>query len=114
MGNTNGEKWSFGTHAELFQATTGTAGSDLNIVRLALGEQFVEWEWRYDGDKAQAAGMVFKADMRRRGEQEWLRTIDLERGKVARVDGLENGVDYELQLRALERGASGDAQPASV
>jgi hypothetical protein len=114
MGNVKGKKWSFNTHRELFQATMGAAGSNLNIIRLAPGDGCVEWEWRFDGDEARAAGLAFAADIRRRGEQEWPRTIDLERGKVARIDGLENGADYELRLRAKERGASEDVSPACV
>jgi hypothetical protein len=97
-------QWNFTRLKRLVETAAEEPGSVLNIVRLAPGDGCVEWEWKYEGDESEASKLTFLADIRLRGEQGWSYTRELDQAQLsARIGGLNNGVDYELRIRATEK-----------
>jgi hypothetical protein len=96
--------WSYTSHTELASSLQESSFSKLNLVRLAPGDGQVEVDWIYEVSVSEQNESDFIVALYPKNEKESLRTIPVH-GHMgsARIDGLTNGIDYELQIKALHK-----------
>ncbi|MCQ6562989.1 exo-alpha-sialidase [Paenibacillus mendelii] len=97
--------WNFLRASELynFAGSEEAAGTELHITRLAPGDGRVELDWQYQGDMSslEGGGLAYRISYGLRGNGEKTVVAHNSRMPHAIIEGLENGVDYELTVTAV-------------
>jgi hypothetical protein len=100
--------WSYSTAKEIAYAAQGNEAeySELNIVRIAPGDRRMQLDWQYEGT-CSSSELLYEVKLTAGEERAEIQTRQVSGDEASiLLEGLDNGVDYEVSIQAVKKGST--------